>query len=289
MFLTSDDKGMRRIAQHYGVETIDRPPHLAGTASRSRPSCSTATPRYAGGSARRRKRGRAARECPDRHERADRPGRENAACGAGLDAVIRRERPWRVSPVCTPLRSRPMAGCGARRGEAAAIDAEPVYFPDALLWVMRPAAVDTRSGQGQWLAGDVESSSVAGLVHEGYGDVDHAWQIPFVEEWLRRRGFDDTRTPYDVASSKGRRRPWRGRSPRRGAASAAGADHHGAVRRRAPAARVAGERRHRIRDQPDRTPPQGGRAVEWPRTSAYDRRHRADHRESDGRGAAICG
>ena len=56
VFLTSDDEGMRRIAQLYGVETIDRPPHLAEAVSRSRPSCRTATPRYAGGSARRRKR-----------------------------------------------------------------------------------------------------------------------------------------------------------------------------------------------------------------------------------------
>ena len=31
VFLTSDDEGMRRIAEHYGVETIDRPPPLAGS------------------------------------------------------------------------------------------------------------------------------------------------------------------------------------------------------------------------------------------------------------------
>src|SRR3954471_19163525 len=31
VFVTSDDEGMRRIAQHHGVETIERPSELAGS------------------------------------------------------------------------------------------------------------------------------------------------------------------------------------------------------------------------------------------------------------------
>lgn len=39
---------------------------------------------------------------------------------------------------------------------------------------------------------------VAPLVHEGYGDVDYLWQVPGVEEWLRRRGFTEETSPYDA-------------------------------------------------------------------------------------------
>jgi D-3-phosphoglycerate dehydrogenase len=44
----------------------------------------------------------------------------------------------------------------------------------------------------------MESGSVAPLLHEGYGDVDYPWQIPIVEDWLRRHGFDEAKTPYDL-------------------------------------------------------------------------------------------
>jgi D-3-phosphoglycerate dehydrogenase len=197
VFLTSDDEGMRRIAQHYGVETIDRPPHLAGSGVALQAVVQDGYAEICGRLG----------EPPEAvvvllanaptvtSEQIDQ-GVRMLRAAPGLDAVIAVSAHGEFHPSYAlaltadgRLRRHAAASGGDRR--------EPVYFPDALLWVMRPAAVTQEAGKDNgWLV-DVESSSVAGLVHEGYGDVDHAWQIPFVEEWLRRRGFDDNRTPYD--------------------------------------------------------------------------------------------
>lgn len=72
------------------------------------------------------------------------------------------------------------------------------YFPDALLWVFRPrvlAAASRAQGLSEWIM-DCERHRVFPLVHEGYGDVDYAWQVPAIEEWLRRHGFTQRATPY---------------------------------------------------------------------------------------------
>jgi len=92
---------------------------------------------------------------------------------------------------------------GRLRPYAPPVSATPgqVFFPDALLWVLRPDACTAAAQQPTptgWLV-DVSRDRVAALVHEGYGDVDYLWQIPLVEEWLRRHGFDEERTPYPPA------------------------------------------------------------------------------------------
>jgi len=72
------------------------------------------------------------------------------------------------------------------------------YFPDALLWVFRPrvlAAASRTQGLSEWIM-DCERHRVFPLVHEGYGDVDYVWQVPAIEEWLRRHGFSQQETPY---------------------------------------------------------------------------------------------
>src|SRR5439155_2239018 len=85
-----------------------------------------------------------------------------------------------------------------------AIDLEVVdkkdeaYFPDALLWVFRPQVVSEApraQGLSEWIM-DCAKHRVFPLVHEGYGDVDYVWQVPAVEEWLRRHGFSQHSTPY---------------------------------------------------------------------------------------------
>jgi D-3-phosphoglycerate dehydrogenase len=75
---------------------------------------------------------------------------------------------------------------------------DEAYFPDALLWVFRPrvlAAAPHAQGLSEWIM-DCERHRVFPLVHEGYGDVDYVWQVPAVEEWLRRHGFSQHATPY---------------------------------------------------------------------------------------------
>ncbi len=75
-----------------------------------------------------------------------------------------------------------------------------IYFPDSLLWVMRPGKVFdaevARTLEPNCLV-NCAASRVLPLIHEGYGDVDYEWQIPAIEEWLRRQGFSDEATPYD--------------------------------------------------------------------------------------------
>lgn len=88
---------------------------------------------------------------------------------------------------------------------------EDAYFPDALLWVIRPRVLgaDRSRSLSQWIV-DCDAHRVFPLVHEGYGDVDHVWQVPAVEEWLRRHGFSQHSTPY----------PSREESPARAAGAA---------------------------------------------------------------------
>jgi len=79
---------------------------------------------------------------------------------------------------------------------------EDVYFPDALLWVVRPRVLKAGRNRplSQWIV-DFQAHRVLPLVHEGYGDVDYAWQVPAVEEWLRRHGFSQQSTPYPSADT----------------------------------------------------------------------------------------
>jgi D-3-phosphoglycerate dehydrogenase len=78
------------------------------------------------------------------------------------------------------------------------------YFPDSLLFVIRPQRVFDAANETsrQNFIVDVRRQKVGALIHEGYGDVDYPWQIPLVEEWLRRRGFTEEHTPYDVPMAK---------------------------------------------------------------------------------------
>lgn len=77
-------------------------------------------------------------------------------------------------------------------------DMPNAYFPDSLLWILRPGSYFSRTQRGVRLncVVDPAAQRVAPLVHEGYGDVDYPWQIPIVEEWLRRTGFTEETTPY---------------------------------------------------------------------------------------------
>ena len=73
---------------------------------------------------------------------------------------------------------------------------DEAYFPDALLWVFRPhvlAAAQSRQGLSEWFM-DCAKHRVFPLVHEGYGDVDYVWQVPAIEEWLRRQGVSQEAT-----------------------------------------------------------------------------------------------
>lgn len=115
-----------------------------------------------------------------------------------MDAVVTVTR----RNVFAPRFATQLAEDGVLRPYAAAVQSDrDAYFPDALLWALRPASF---FGPGVTLADGIVDASkqrVGALVHEGYGDVDHAWQIPAVAAWLTQSGFTETSTPYDRGSS----------------------------------------------------------------------------------------
>lgn len=197
VFMSSDDEGMRRIADHHGVRSLARPADLSGP---DVPLQKVVLDGYEQIRA-------ALGAAPDAlvvllanaptvaSEQIDQ-GVRMLRADAALDAVVSASRHDEFHPSyalsLSDGRLRPHASAAAERSTG-----EPVYFPDALLWVIRSSALaslaDDRSG---WMV-DVARGRVAPLLHEGYGDVDHPWQIPIVEDWLRRHGFDEASTPYE--------------------------------------------------------------------------------------------
>jgi len=98
-------------------------------------------------------------------------------------------------------------------GREPAIGQRDAYFPDALVCVLRPSSFWGKASE-LVLSGDVVdcgTQQIHPLIHEGYGDVDYVWQIPAIEEWLRRQGFTHDATPYDRTdagqSGRGSARP----------------------------------------------------------------------------------
>jgi hypothetical protein len=70
-----------------------------------------------------------------------------------------------------------------------------VHYADMGLSVVRPRCFE-RMDEGllpqKWMG-----RRIAPLKQWGGCDVDYEWQIPQVEFWLRRHGFDEASTPYD--------------------------------------------------------------------------------------------
>lgn len=197
-FLSTDDAGLKRLGQHHGVEIIDRPADLSRpdvglgrvvahayeeVCLRSFGSLEALVVLLAN----------APTVTSGQIDQAVRTLRSDTS----LDAVTS------VSPhnEFHPAVALHLQGDGRVVPYAASSErttGRDVYFPDALLWVLRPSSFfegPQKALHSKWIV-DPAVHRVGGLVHEGYGDIDYAWQIPAVEEWLRRRGFDETRTPY---------------------------------------------------------------------------------------------
>lgn len=81
---------------------------------------------------------------------------------------------------------------------------EDAYFPDSLFWVLRPQRVfdgTFKTVQPNCIV-NCSTQRVFPLIHEGYGDVDYLWQIPAIEDWLRRQGFSEDQTPYEPQATR---------------------------------------------------------------------------------------
>lgn len=196
VFLSTDDEAMAGIARHLGAEVIDRPAELRGDDR----TLEEVIAHGAGEIARRE--GRAPEFLIVLLANA--PTVTSGMIDQALEQLRREPALDAVTSVTlrndfSPRFALRLAADGSLKpyADAAAAPAEAAYFPDNLLWILRErllkAAVPASRSND---IVDPARQRVAPLVHEGYGDVDHVWQIPAVEDWLRRRGFSETKTPY---------------------------------------------------------------------------------------------
>jgi hypothetical protein len=72
--------------------------------------------------------------------------------------------------------------------------AEPSYFCDCSVWILRSSCVDLDNGilPFRWMG----KKSVP-LYQQGGLDIDHDYGIAMTEHWLTKNGFTETQTPYD--------------------------------------------------------------------------------------------
>lgn len=199
VYVSTDAPAIARIARHHGVGVIERPPELSGAGVPLEAILAQAFAHLT---------------------QVERLSVEalvvllaNAptVTGALIDQAVERLQNVpgldAVMTVAPHNEHRPelalrLASDGSLRPFAPELPADgDVYFPDSLLWVLRPERFFTGAHapvRPNWIVNPA-AQRVAPLVHQGYGDVDHAWQIPAVEEWLRRQGFSEEATPYDAA------------------------------------------------------------------------------------------
>ena len=199
IFLTTDSPAIERVATGLGVTTLPRSPEVSGPSVRLTDVVVEAT-------------GQAARAIGETPEAivlllCNAPTVTGGLIDHGVEILRNDPSLDAVMSVSLHNEFHPsyalrMAEGGLLRPYAAERDAlkkkDEAYFPDALLWVFRPkvlAAAMRGQGLSEWIM-DCARHRVFPLVHEGYGDVDYVWQVPAVEEWLRRHGFSQHSTPY---------------------------------------------------------------------------------------------
>jgi D-3-phosphoglycerate dehydrogenase len=199
VFLTTDSPAIQRVAAGLGVPTLPRSPEISGPSVRLTEVVVEAAAQAA----------KAIGEAPEAIVLllCNAPTVTGGLIDHGVE--ILRKEPSFDAVMSVSMHNEFHPSYALRMGEGGllrpyAADREALkkkdeaYFPDALLWVFRPNVLSTAPhGQGlsEWIM-DCERHRVFPLVHEGYGDVDYVWQVPAVEEWLRRHGFSQHETPY---------------------------------------------------------------------------------------------
>ncbi len=199
VFLTTDSPAIERVAAGLGVTTLPRSPEISGPSVRLTEVVVEAAAQAA----------KAAGGTPEAIVLllCNAPTVTGGLIDHGVE--ILRKDPSLDAVMSVSLHNEFHPSSALRMGEGGllrsyAADRETqkkkdeAYFPDALMWVFRPRVLESASraqGVSEWIM-DCERHRVFPLVHEGYGDVDYVWQVPAVEEWLRRHGFSQHATPY---------------------------------------------------------------------------------------------
>ena len=199
VFVTTDAPAIARVARHWGTEVIERPPALA------QPSVALEQILVHGYDVITKTLGEEPKalvvllcNAPTVTGGLIDKGVEILWQDEALDAVMSVSRHNEYHPrYVLQVGDEGMLQSPAGIAEPSSFD--DAYFPDALLWVLRPRRL--LNGLLQTVAPNCivncATQRVHPLIHEGYGDVDYVWQIPAIEEWLRRQGFTQDATPYD--------------------------------------------------------------------------------------------
>lgn len=205
VFVTTDAPAIARVARHQGVTVIDRPPEVAGPNVALETVLSHAY-QYV--------QAQSSEEvevivvllanAPTVTAAIVDQGIELLRQDKTLDAVTAVSQHHEFNPkfahIITPdnlLASHPGS---LANGEQFA----DAYFAASVLWVLRPSYFSSQKMAAAKPSAIINTAihRVRPLVVEGYGDVDYNWQIPAVEDWLRRQGFSEEATPYDLAESR---------------------------------------------------------------------------------------
>ena len=206
VFTSTDDPGIAELAGQYGSEVIDRPAELATSDSIFEHAVEHAAatvaaqlgyePKYA-----------VILMCNACNILAD-------TIDSAVDLLDQNPDYDSVATVSqytmySPLRARRIAEDGSLQlflppesfsemGEVSSLrdSAGDTYFCDCGAAIVRwPHVKSTVAGAlpFKWLG-----NKILPFVQEAGGaDIDHAWQVPCVEAWLRRHGFSETATPYE--------------------------------------------------------------------------------------------
>lgn len=198
VFLTTDSPAIERVAAGLGVPSLPRSPEVSGPSVRLTEVVVEAAAQAA----------KAVGETPEAIVLllCNAPTVTGGLIDHGVE--ILRKDPSLDAVMSVSLHNEFHPSYALRMGEGGLLRAyagdrealkkkDEAYFPDALLWVFRPRVLGAARAQGlsEWIM-DCERHRVFPLVHEGYGDVDYVWQVPAIEEWLRRHGFSQHATPY---------------------------------------------------------------------------------------------
>ncbi len=202
VFLTTDDPGMARVGNHHGARIIERPPELR------RATTTLEEVITHGYHAITRLHGESPEilvvllaNAPTITSDLIDQGIQTLQKNIALDVVMTASK----RNLYAPASAFRLAASGLLLPYVEQISTrdEDVYYADALLWVLRSSGYFNESRDTvnpNWIV-NAAQHRIAPLVHDGYGDVDYDWQIPAIEEWLRRRGFTEDITPYAPAKA----------------------------------------------------------------------------------------
>jgi molybdopterin-guanine dinucleotide biosynthesis protein A len=194
--LSSDDPAILRIGERLGSRLIVRPAELAGPDTPMAAVLTQAAARIREGGERLEALVlllcNAPTVTPELIDHAVAMLRAQPRAAAVVSVTARREYSPRNA-----LRIRAGGELEAYWPQRQPVSEGEVFFPDGLLWVLRPdcwAPVDAHLPPS-WIV-DPAAHPTLPLVHEGYGDVDYIWQVPAIEDWLRRKQFTSHSLPY---------------------------------------------------------------------------------------------